>query len=62
LKVADLAGLKRLHRKALSLRLPCYLVRDAGHTELRKGTVTCLGIGPDLEGRIDLVTGKLKML
>jgi len=62
LKVASLASLKRLYTKACSAHLPCSLIRDAGHTELRRGTITCLGIGPGKEERVDRVTGKLKML
>lgn len=62
LKVKTLRTLKGLHRKALGLKLPCSLIRDAGLTELRPGTVTCLGIGPAGEDKIDRVTGKIKMM
>ena len=62
LKVRDLRALKNLHMKALKLKLPCALIRDAGHTEIRAGTITCLGIGPAREEKVDQVTGHLKML
>ena len=38
------------------------LIKDAGHTVVEPGTITCLGIGPDLDDKIDKVTGKLKMV
>jgi len=38
------------------------LIIDAGHTVLAPGTMTCLGVGPDSEEKIDKVTGKLKMM
>ena len=37
------------------------LITDAGHTVLNPGTITCLGIGPAEEKKIDEITGKLKM-
>jgi PTH2 family peptidyl-tRNA hydrolase len=37
------------------------VVRDAGHTQLEPGTVTCLGVGPGEEARIDRVTGELSL-
>jgi PTH2 family peptidyl-tRNA hydrolase len=42
--------------------LPNYLVRDAGHTEIPSSTVTCLGIGPDDDEKIDKITQELKLL
>tara|TARA_Y100000310_G_scaffold128407_1_gene127597 strand:+ start:11666 stop:12010 length:345 start_codon:yes stop_codon:yes gene_type:complete len=38
------------------------LIKDAGHTVIEPGTITCLGVGPDSEDKIDKVTGKLKMV
>ena len=38
------------------------LIKDAGHTVVEPGTITCLGAGPDLEDKIDKITGKLKMV
>ena len=39
----------------------CVIV-DAGRTVVAPGTKTCCGIGPDLEKKIDVVTGKLSVL
>ena len=38
------------------------LIKDAGRTAIEPGTITCLGIGPDDEEKIDEVSGKLKMM
>lgn len=62
LKVKNLKELKRLYKKTKGAKLPCILIRDAGLTQLKKGTVTCLGIGPEKEKKIDKITGKLKLL
>lgn len=42
--------------------IPCELIRDAGHTQLEPGTVTCFGAGPWDEDELDKVFGKLKLL
>jgi PTH2 family peptidyl-tRNA hydrolase len=51
-----------LRRKALASGIACALIKDAGRTELPSGTITCLGIGPGPESRIDMITGKLRIL
>jgi PTH2 family peptidyl-tRNA hydrolase len=61
LKAGSLKELKELYSKAKKLELPCFLVKDAGLTQLRPGTVTALAIGPAKEKDIDKVTGKLKL-
>lgn len=62
LKVKDLQELLMYKRKAEDEGLVAALVTDAGHTELAPGTVTCLGIGPEKEEKIDTITGTLSMI
>lgn len=62
LKAADEKELLKHKQLADREKLKNALIRDAGRTALKPGTITCLGIGPDKEGKIDKVTGKLKML
>ena len=62
LKVADEKELLKYMSIAENEGLKAALIKDAGHTVLQPGTITCLGIGPDLEEKIDKVTGKLKMV
>ena len=62
LKVNGLKELKEIENKLKKIKIPYFLVRDAGLTQLKAGTVTALGIGPAKEKEIDVVTGKLKLL
>ena len=41
--------------------LPNAIVRDAGHTQLEPGTVTCLAVGPGDDDEVDRVTGDLSL-
>lgn len=62
LKVKDVKELNELYKKVKKSKLPHFLVRDAGLTQLKPGTITCLGVGPEEEKKIDKITGKLKLL
>ena len=58
-KEKDMNGLLT---KAEAQRLPCYLVADAGRTEVAAGSHTVLAIGPAPESVIDAITGNLRLL
>jgi len=62
LKVQTLNELENYFKQAKKAKLPTAIIADAGHTVVTAGTITCVGIGPETEEKIDLVTGKLKML
>ena len=62
LKVKDEKELFKFKQMAEDFGLKTALVTDAGRTVLQPGTITCLGIGPDEENKIDRITGKLKMM
>ncbi|MFH0978378.1 MAG: peptidyl-tRNA hydrolase Pth2 [Candidatus Woesearchaeota archaeon] len=61
LKVKDDKELIQFQNLAKDKKLVASLITDAGLTEIPPGTITCLAIGPDEEGLIDSITGKLKM-
>ena len=62
LKVNDEKELLKFKSMAEDINLITALIIDAGKTVVEPGTVTCLGIGPDKEEKIDRITGKLKMV
>ncbi len=62
LKVENLDELRKINTEAEDAGLATSFITDAGHTEVKPGTITCLGIGPEDEKKIDKITGKLKML
>ena len=49
-------------KKLESNKVPYFIVKDAGLTQLTPGTTTSVGIGPDLSAVIDKITGDLKLL
>ena len=61
-KVANEKEMYELYETAKKAKLPCYLVQDAGLTELEPGATTALGIGPAPNELVDKITGKLKLL
>ncbi len=62
LKVKDDKELFKFKRMAEDSGMVSGLISDAGKTVVEPGTITCLGIGPDREEKIDKITGKLKMV
>ncbi len=62
LKVSGESELMECLRNAVDADIPCELIRDAGHTQIDPGTITCFGAGPWDEKEIDKVLGKLKLL
>jgi peptidyl-tRNA hydrolase len=51
-----------LEKLANESGLPAMLIRDAGHTVVEAGTITCLGIGPAEIEAIDRLTGAMKLV
>ena len=62
LKAKDEKELFKYKQIAEDSGLKTALIKDAGHTVVEPGTITCLGIGPDSTEKIDRITGKLKMM
>ena len=62
LKVNDEKELFKYKQLAEDSGLKTALIKDAGHTVLEPGTVTCLGIGPDEDKKIDKICEKLKLV
>ncbi len=62
LKVPTIETLNDIYLKLDKNKIPCFLVKDAGLTQLPAGTITALGIGPALSSQIDKITGELKLL
>jgi len=61
LEVEDLPKLLDVYNRAKKEGLVAVLIADAGRTELPPGTITCVGIGPDDDKKIDKITGNLKL-
>lgn len=61
-KVNSQKELVQYYQMAKDMRLPAFLVQDAGLTELPPGTMTTVGIGPAPSEKMDRITGDLKLL
>jgi PTH2 family peptidyl-tRNA hydrolase len=61
LKVADRKELMELYKK-VKVDLPAILIRDAGLTQVKPGTVTCFAVGPAPSEKIDRYLSHLKLL
>jgi len=62
LKAKNLEELYSLNDAAKRAGLVTAVITDAGLTEIKAGTVTCLGIGPDKAEKIDSITQDLQPL
>ncbi len=62
LKVGSEAELLEYYTKGKAAGIPCELIRDAGHTQVEPGTLTCFAAGPWDERELDALYGKLKLL
>ncbi len=60
-KCDDLEHMQFLKERAQKEGLVTKLVSDAGLTEVKSGTKTCLGIGPGPNNLVDKVTGNLSL-
>jgi PTH2 family peptidyl-tRNA hydrolase len=58
----NLEEMLRVYNEAKKAKLPCAIIRDAGHTQLEPGTITAMAIGPAEESLIDKITKHLKLL
>ncbi|MEM2083439.1 MAG: peptidyl-tRNA hydrolase Pth2 [Nitrososphaerota archaeon] len=61
-EVDNLEELLKLEEKAKKMNIPNFLVIDAGLTEFPEPTITCLGLGPEEEKKINKITGNLRLL
>ncbi|HIH08211.1 MAG: peptidyl-tRNA hydrolase Pth2 [Candidatus Diapherotrites archaeon] len=48
--------------ETLKKKFPAALIKDAGHTQVQSGEVTCIGIGPAPSNELDHYTRELKLL
>lgn len=62
LKVQNLKELKQYLAKAKREKLIISIISDAGLTQIKRGSITAVAIGPDDDLKIDRITGKLKLL
>lgn len=62
LKARDLDHLKMIADRAKRNGVKYDFIKDAGMTEVKPNTITCLSIGPDEDNRIDKVIGDLPLL
>ncbi len=62
LKAKSLEMLQDILKELEKQKIPHFLVKDAGLTQLAPGTITALGIGPHPSSELDKITGNLELL
>ena len=61
-RVENLKELLVYYNKAKDLDFSTSLIKDAGKTVVEPGTITAVGLGPEKEEDLDLLTKDLKMI
>lgn len=61
LQVPNKEEMDMLYAKAISLGVNCYMVIDAGRTQVDPGSATVLGLGPAPKLVLDQITGNLRL-
>ncbi|MHB1811414.1 MAG: peptidyl-tRNA hydrolase Pth2 [Thermoplasmataceae archaeon] len=62
IRLESLEAVMRLKTILDQVGITSCLITDAGFTQIMPGTVTCLGIGPVEESKIDPITGMFPLL
>ncbi|UCD46107.1 MAG: peptidyl-tRNA hydrolase [Candidatus Bathyarchaeota archaeon] len=62
LEAESLEELEELVKRADELDIVNVIIQDAGLTEVPPGTVTALGLGPEMSEKLDKVTGSLPLI
>ncbi|MFW9894558.1 MAG: peptidyl-tRNA hydrolase Pth2 [Candidatus Thorarchaeota archaeon] len=62
IKLNNIEHMIEIIKKLDSDKIPYFIVKDAGLTQLPPGTTTAIGVGPVESSRIDKITGDLKLL
>lgn len=60
-KTEDEESLMKVKQSAAKLGLLTSVIRDAGHTQVKAGSLTVMGVGPAPEELVDRATGHLKL-
>lgn len=55
-QVPDGIAMSALATEAAQNRIPCAVVRDAGRTEIPRGSMTAIAIGPVEKGRLPILS------
>jgi PTH2 family peptidyl-tRNA hydrolase len=56
------ATLLEVEQKCMDAGIPCFMVIDAGRTQIAPNSRTVLAVGPAPSDLVDTVTGDLKLL
>ena len=61
LKVNGIENIEEVHKNCRLKGIPSMMISDAGRTQVDPGTITVLGIGPEISEKLDKITGKFRL-